>query len=117
MNAYVGAFVVCGLICTAGQLLYDHTRLTPGHITSLFVVLGALLDFFNLYDRLIEIGHAGAMLPITSFGHSLMHATMQSVAQHGLLGIPLGMLDLTATVITSAIYFAFLAALIFRPRS
>ena len=80
-------------------------------------MLGALLDFFNLYDRLIEIGHAGAMLPITSFGHSLMHATMQSVAQHGLLGIPLGMLDLTATGITSAIYFAFLAALIFRPRS
>ena len=46
---YFGAFVVCGLICLAGQLIYDNTNLTPGHITSLFVVLGAFLDFFNLY--------------------------------------------------------------------
>ena len=50
MMEYFGAFVVCGLICLAGQLIYDNTNLTPGHITSLFVVLGAFLDFFNLYD-------------------------------------------------------------------
>ena len=108
MMEYFGAFVVCGLICLAGQLIYDNTNLTPGHITSLFVVLGAFLDFFNLYDKLVEFGHAGALLPITSFGHG--------VAQQGLLGIPLGMLDLTAAGITSAIYFAFLAALIFKPK-
>ena len=102
---YFGAFVVCGLICLAGQLIYDNTNLTPGHITSLFVVLGAFLDFFNLYDKLVEFGHAGALLPITSFGHSLMHSVMDGVAQQGLLGIPLGMLDLTAAGITSAFYF------------
>ena len=116
MMEYFGAFVVCGLICLAGQLIYDNTNLTPGHITSLFVVLGAFLDFFNLYDKLVEFGHAGALLPITSFGHSLMHSVMDGVAQQGLLGIPVGMLDLTAAGITSAIYFAFLAALIFKPK-
>ena len=77
---------------------------------------GVFLDFFNLYDKLVEFGHAGALLPITSFGHSLMHSVMDGVAQQGLLGIPLGMLDLTAAGITSAIYFAFLAALIFKPK-
>ena len=51
-------------------------KLTPGHITCSFVVLGALLDLFHIYDRLIKIFHAGAMLPITSFGHSLMHGAM-----------------------------------------
>ena len=45
-----------------------------------------------------------------------MHSVMDGVAQQGLLGIPLGMLDLTAAGITSAIYFAFLAALIFKPK-
>ena len=34
MMEYFGAFVVCGLICLAGQLIYDNTNLTPGHITS-----------------------------------------------------------------------------------
>ena len=34
-----------------GQLILDNAKLTPGHITSMFVVPGAALDIFNLYDK------------------------------------------------------------------
>ncbi len=114
---YIGAFITCGLICVIAQIIYDNSKWTPGHITSLFVVCGAVLDFFNLYDNLIEFGHAGALLPITSFGHSIMHGAMEKTAEFGIFGIPMGMFELTAAGISSAIFFAFIVAIIFKPRS
>ena len=47
MMTFISAFVVCGGICLAGQLIYDNTKLTAGHITSIFVVIGAALDTFG----------------------------------------------------------------------
>lgn len=114
---YFYAFVVCGTICCIAQIIYDNTKLTPGHITSLFVVIGSFLDLFNLYDKLILLAGAGASLPITSFGHSLLHGALASTSEFGFLGITMGMLDLTSAGITSAILFSFLAALVFKPKS
>ena len=114
---YLLAFCFCGFVCLLGQVIYDRTKLTPGHITSLFVCLGACLDLFGWYDWCIEVFHAGALLPITSFGHSRMHGTMAMSEECGLLGIAVGMFDLTAAGITSAILFAFLTSLVFKPKS
>ena len=82
---YLLSFLFCGFVCVIAQLIYEYTKLTPGHITCSFVVLGALLDLFHIYDRLIKIFHAGAMLPITSFGHSLMHGAMAMTKEYGVL--------------------------------
>ncbi len=114
---YIGAFIVCGGICLIGQILYDHTSWTAGHITSSFVVVGAVLDTFDIYDEIIKFGGAGAYLPITSFGHSLMHGTMLKVSEMGLLGIGHGMFTLTAAGITTAIFCAFIVAMLFKPKS
>lgn len=114
---FVNAFLVCGGICLAGQLIYDHSKLTAGHITSLFVVIGAALDTLGWYDKLLEFAGMGAGLPITSFGHSLIHGALAQAQKEGLMGILLGMFDLTAAGITSAILFAFLTALVFKPKS
>lgn len=111
------AFLVCGGISLLGQLIYDNTKLTAGHITSSFVVLGAALDTFGLYDKLLEFAGAGASLPITSFGHSLIHGALAKAQEQGVMGILLGMFDLTAAGITSAILFAFLVAIVFKPKS
>lgn len=113
----VFAFLCCGGICAIGQLLYEKTKLTAGHITSLFVVAGAALDTFGLYDRLLEWAHAGAALPITSFGHSLIHGALAAAESKGLLGILLGTFDLTAAGITAGILFAFLTAVLCKPKS
>lgn len=60
---YVLAFVFACFVCVIAQVIYDNTKLTPGHITSLFVV-GSFLDLFHIYDKIIEIFHAGAMVPL-----------------------------------------------------
>ena len=113
---FLYAFLVGGLICAIGQLIMDKFRLTPGHITVLFVVIGAILDGFNIYDRLIELAGAGALLPITSFGQSLWHGALEKTKEAGFLGIGMGMFDLTASGITAAILFSFLAGIIFKPK-
>ena len=45
---FLNAFIVCGLISMIGQIILDNTKLTPGHITSLFVFLGVVLSFLGL---------------------------------------------------------------------
>ena len=114
---YLMSFLFSGFICVLAQIIYDNSKLTPGHITSLFVVLGSFLDLFHFYDKLIDIFHAGALVPITSFGHSLMHGAMAATKEFGIFGIAMGMFDLTAAGITAAILFGFLTAIIFKPRS
>jgi stage V sporulation protein AE len=113
---YFYAFLIGGLICVIGQLALDILKLTPAQVIVTFVVLGAALDVFGLYDKLIEFAGAGATVPITSFGHSLLHGAMAEGHQHGYLGIAMGIFKLTSAGITSAILFGFLIALIFRPK-
>ncbi|MCM3003978.1 stage V sporulation protein AE [Priestia koreensis] len=113
---YIIAFVVGGAICIVGQLLFDLTNLTPAHVMSLFVVVGAVLDGFGIYDKFIEFAGAGATVPITSFGHSLLHGAMRQADEHGFIGIAMGIFELTSAGISSAILFGFIVALIFRPK-
>ncbi|QVK16995.1 stage V sporulation protein AE [Mycoplasmatota bacterium] len=113
---YLNAFIVAGIICVIGQLLVDIFKLTPGHVTSWFVVGGAILDSFNLYDKLVKFAGAGALVPITSFGHSLLHGALKTSEEMGVIGIGMGMFSLTASGITATIIFAFLVAIIFKPR-
>ena len=47
------SFLFCGAVCLIAQLILDNTKLTPGHITSIFVVLGSFLDVFNIYDMIV----------------------------------------------------------------
>ena len=116
--SYLLAFLVCGFVCATGQIIYDNSKLTPGHITSLFVVIGSFLDVFGLYDKLLLVSKVGASLPITSFGHSLMHGANEAMMSgKGLLGVAAGLFNMTSVGITSAILFAFLVAIVFKPKS
>ena len=113
---YFNAFIFCGIVCLIGQIILDNTKLTPGHITTLFVVIGAFLDIFNIYDKFVLWAGGGACVPITSFGHLLMHGSMAAVNNYGLMGLLMGMFDLTASGITSAIVFSFFLSFLFEPK-
>ena len=60
------SFIFCGFVCMISQIVLDNSKLTPGHITSILVVIGAFLDSFGVYDMIIKIVGGGAQLPITS---------------------------------------------------
>lgn len=113
---YLYSFLFCATVCVLGQILLDNTKLTPGHVTSLFVITGAALDTFGIYDKLIKICGAGSLLPITSFGHSLIHGALSKADESGLLGLLGGMFSLTSAGIVAAIIFGFLTTIIFKAK-
>lgn len=113
---YIYAFLFCGLVCLIAQLILDNTKLTPGHVTSLFVVIGAFLDVFGIYDKIVLYAGAGALIPITSFGHLLIHGAMDTANSLGPLGLALGIFDLTSAGISLAVFLSFILTLISKPR-
>ncbi|KOS24472.1 stage V sporulation protein AEB [Bacillus anthracis] len=113
---YIYAFLVGGAICVVGQVLFDFGKLTPAHLMATFVVVGAVLDGFGLYDPFIDFAGAGATVPITSFGHSLFHGAMDAAAKHGFVGVVIGMFSLTCAGVSAAILFSFFVAFIFKPK-
>lgn len=114
---YLYSFLFSGFICLIGQIILDNTKLTAGHITALFVVIGAFLDTFSIYDKIVIFVGGGALVPITSFGHLLIHGALQKANELGFIGLLMGMFDLTASGITAAIIFTFVFALVFKPKN
>lgn len=110
----VYAFLIGGVICLIGQLLLDVAKLLPVHITTLFVLIGAILEPTGLYDKLIEIAGAGALLPISSFGHSMTHGALENTNNY--LQLLQGILSNTSSGIVIAVVVALICSCIFKPK-
>lgn len=113
---YLYSFLFCGVVCFISQFILDHTKLTPGHVTTLFVVVGAFLDIFGIYDKFVLYCGAGAIIPITSFGHLLIHGAMDIASEMGPLGLAFGIFDLTSAGISIALVAAFTLSLFCKPK-
>jgi stage V sporulation protein AE len=113
---FLYAFLIGGAICMLAQFILDLFELTPGVITAIFVMLGAVLEFFDIYDKLIKFSGAGALLPITSFGHSLADGAYNKAVETNFLGIFTGMFSNVSAGITFAIVLSVLTAVFFKPR-
>ena len=113
---FIWAFLIGGAICAVGQLLIDFTKMTPARILVLFVCAGAFLTLLGLYEPLVELAGAGATVPISGFGYSLAKGVISAVSRFGITGIFTGGLSATAGGIAAVIVFAFLCAVIFKPK-
>lgn len=115
-TTFIWAFLIGGGICAIGQIILDSSKLTPGHVMTILVVAGAVADGLGLYDPLLRFAGAGASVPITSFGNSLVHGALQEAHLHGFIGIITGIFEVTSAGVSAAIVFAFLAAAFAKPR-
>ncbi|HHX23305.1 MAG: stage V sporulation protein AE [Tepidanaerobacteraceae bacterium] len=116
MEKFFWAFVVGGGICVIGQLMLDVLELPPAHVTTTLVVVGAVLGGLGLYEPLTKFAGAGATVPISSFGNSIIKGALMEAERSGLVGVITGIFEITSAGISSAIIFAFLASLIFKPK-
>ena len=114
---FIYAFMLAGIICAIAEVLLSFTNLTPGHITSLFTVFGAVLSFLDLYDKLIEYCGAGATVLISNFGHNLYKAGIAGYYDNGIIGIFSNMLSKSSIAIVGAIVLAFLISMLFKPKN
>jgi len=116
LEKFIWAFVIGGAICVIGQLMMDGLRLTPAHTMCILVVAGAILGGLGLYQPLIKFAGAGATVPISSFGNSLVKGALQEAQRDGIIGVLTGIFEVTSAGISAAIIFGFLSALLFRPK-
>ena len=111
------AFCIGGAICTVGQLLINYTNWTNGKILVIFLLAGAVLQAFGWYEKLVEFAGAGASVPISGFGSSLVKGAGTGMREEGWFGALKGGLAATAPGVSTAIVFGYLNALIFKPRT
>lgn len=108
------SFLFCGFVCLIGQLILDNTKLTPGHVTSMFVVMGVLLGTFGIYDKFIDNFGAGASVLIASFGNTLFNFAFEGYEKFGCLGIFSNMLAGVSTGLVGAIVFSAILTIFFK---
>ena len=113
---FFNAFVFAGLVCALGQIILDNTKLTPGHVTSLFTVIGAVLSFFGIYEKLIGWAGAGATVLISNFGHMLYQGGLIGLKESGIFGIFTELLCKSSAAIVSAVVASAIFAFIFKPK-
>ncbi len=113
---YVKAFLVGGALCAIGQILIMKTQLTSARILVGYVTAGVILGALGLYKPLIDFAGAGATVPLTGFGHTLAHGAIEAAKAEGLMGAFTGGVVASAGGITAAVFFGYLAALIFKPK-
>jgi stage V sporulation protein AE len=114
---YIKAFLVGGLICAIGQVLMDKTKMTPARILVSFVTSGVVLGAVGIYKPIVEFGKAGATVPLLGFGYSLAKGTFEGVDKYGIIGAFIGGISATSAGIAAAVFFGYLAAILFNPKT
>lgn len=113
---YLNAFWTGGLICALVQILMEKTKLLPGRIMVMLVVLGAISGALQIYEPFLNFAGAGASVPLLGFGNVLWKGVKEAVDEHGFMGIFMGGFKASAVGISAALIFGYIASLIFQPK-
>ena len=113
---YIKAFLIGGMICALAQVLLDRTRLMPGRVMVLLVVIGCILGFAGVYEPFARWAGAGASVPLLGFGNTLWKGVKEGIEKEGLLGIFKGGLTASSAGICGALVFGYLSSLVFQPK-
>ena len=68
---FLQAFLVGGVFCFLGQLLFANTKLGFVKIFMICITLGVLLTAFGWMDPIVQFGGAGMMMSIIDAGEGL----------------------------------------------
>lgn len=109
---YFNAFIFSGIVCLIGEIIYINSKLTPGHITTLFVIIGAILGGIGVYDVLIDVFGGGATCLITNFGNLLVKGGLEGIKEDGILGLFKSLLVYASTSLSFVIFVSILVTFI-----
>ncbi len=112
----VRAFFVGGILCGLAQLLLDGTKANPALIMVSSVSIGAVLSGLGLYGNLIQLGGAGATVPLFGFGHTLVTGMVEDMGRAGLFGVLSGGFRATSSALMAAVIFGYIMAVLFNPK-
>ena len=112
----IRAFLMGGVLCALGQLFLDLSKANPAIVMVSSVSVGAVLSGLGIYGALIELGGAGASIPLLGFGHTLVTGMVEDAQRIGLFGILSGGFRATAPALMAAVIFGYIMAVLFNPK-
>lgn len=113
----IKAFIFCGFLSMLSMLVLDNTKLTPGHVNTLLVILGVILSFFGVYEKLINYFSVGATLPITNFGHVLYQSCFEGFLYNGFNGLINNVLTNSSAVLSISCITALVVSILFKSKN
>ena len=114
---FLNAFIITGLFCLVAEVIMEYTHLTPGHITSLFTILGSFLSLIDIYPKLLDFSLGGSSILICNFGHLLYKGSIEGYFNYGFIGIFKEMFAYSSLALSSAIIISFICTLFFKPKN
>lgn len=100
------AFLIGGLICTIGQVIFDLCEMggleenTCRAVVSMsLVALTAILTGVGVFDKIAKFAGAGTMVPITGFANSIVSPAMEFKSEGEILGTGANMFKIAGPVI------------------
>ncbi len=104
------AFLVGGLICDVGQLIYNIAAgfgIAEEQIMNLvpiiMVFLGALLTGTGVYAKLANFGGAGTVVPITGFSNAVVSPAIEFKKEGFIFGVAAKMFTIAGPVLVYGI--------------
>ena len=92
------------------------TQLTSARILVGYVTAGVILGALGLYKPIVDFAGAGATVPLLGFGYALARGAIEGVKETGILCAFTGGVTAAAGCIVAAVFFGYLAAVLFKPK-
>ncbi len=100
------AFIVGGIICSMGELLYtiysqldiseEHARMLA---SATLILEAALLTGFRVFERIARFAGAGTLVPITGFANAVVSPAIEFKKEGLVLGVGAKMFTIAGPVI------------------
>lgn len=100
------AFVIGGLICTIGQIIFEvysyyglNVTDASGATSISLIFLGAFLTGLKLYDKVAKHAGAGTIVPITGFANAIVSPALEYKSEGFILGMSAQMFTVAGPVL------------------
>ena len=117
------AFLVGGLICSIGQVIFSYCKFkgldetSAGTVVSIILIgLSAFLTGLNIFNKIGKIAGAGSLVPITGFANSIVAPAMEYKSEGYVMGVgakmftvagPVLVYGISTSIIVGLVYFIF----------
>lgn len=88
------AFLVGGLICSIGQIIFDFCKyqgmditLSNTVVSIILIGLSAFLTSLNIFNKIGKFAGAGSLIPITGFANSIVSPAIEYKSEGYVMGV------------------------------
>lgn len=113
------AFLVGGLICSLGQIIFEYAKSRGVDETTCYTIVSVSLVFLssfltalNIFNRIGKFAGAGSLIPITGFANSVVSPAMEYKSEGYVMGVGAKMFTVAGPVLVYGISTSIIVGII-----